>query len=489
MDSDTYFPLKQAVKFSAVIFLLYLCTLAPDLVWQDQGDYQYQAARLTLNIPGDAVRVHPLYIIVSHIAGKFTPLSWAYASNLVSAVCGAITTFNIFLIIAMLGRAVFPAFLGAGVYSLAHTPWFIAVQAQTYTMSMALMTGGLLVAILYYKTLNRKYLISMGLIFGLGVSTHLMSQIAFAVIMVWLFFRLCCGKLKVIDFLAICISWAIGGIFLWIVMAIEYRQTGDVYGTICSALWGRWGNQVFNMERFAYLVRQSIKFFVLNFPTPLVLFSIAGIAYSVKNMDKLLSRILAAITVLSLIFAIRYDVPNQNHFFLPMYAMICVYIGLGYQHLAQSNRRVAIISAAMLLLIPAMYPAMAYLAKAKNIPLGTRRHIPYRDIYSYYLMPWQQDQTGPRRLVEETLKALPENAVLYVDSTPMSAFEYAMFVEGKRPDVTLPERLGDRAIVAKNVRIFTICDTDNYRPSWTTPEQLKPFPISETEHIFEIIKE
>jgi hypothetical protein len=487
MDSKLYLPVLQAAKFAAVVFLLYVCTLAPDLVWQDQGDYQYQAAKLVLNIPGDAVRVHPLYVVVSHVLGKITPMSWAYASNLVSAVCGALTGFFLFLIIALLAESVFAAFLGAGVYCLAHTPWFIGVQAQTYSMAMALMTGGILAALIYSRRPLRKYLVAMGLAFGLGISTHLMSQIAFAVIMCWLFCRFCRGKERFVNLLIVGICWAAGAVLLWIVMAIEYDKTGDFAGTIASAIWGRWGSAVFNMERFVFLTKQSVKFFVLNFPTPLVLLVIPGLVYASRRLDRAVSAVLLVMTVLYAIFAVRYDVPNQNHFFLPMYALFCIYIGLGYKYLEGRMPRLAIICTAMLLLIPAMYPVMAHVAKAKNISLGTKRHIPYRDVYKYYLEPWQQDQFGPRRLVQETLAKLPPRSIIYVDSTIISAFEYAIYVENQRQDVMLMPLSKSPVWDIEGARLFTICNEKGYRPAWTAPDQLNQFPISDQENIYEIL--
>ena len=488
MDLPQYVPTKEAFKFAAVVFLLYICTLAPDLVWQDQGDYQYQSAKLILSIPGDVVRVHPLYILVSHMVGKFTPLSWAYASNLVSAICGALTGLNLFLIIAILSRSSFAAFLGSGLYCLAHTPWFIGVQAQTYSMAMALMTGGILASLIYCQNPKKKYLVAMGLAFGLGISTHLMSQIAFAVIMVWFFWRFCRRREKFVNLLIIGLCWLAGGLMLWIVMAMEYNSTGDLKGTIASAIWGRWGNAVFNFDQVPYLIKQSIKFFVLNFPTPLVLFIIPGFIYSYKKLERPVANTLLVITLLSAVFAARYDVPNQNHFFLPMYAMLCIYIGLGYELIKKDgSRRVTIISAAMLLLVPAMYPAMSHILRTKNIPLGTRRHIPYRDVYSYYIEPWQQDQTGPRLLVEQTLAKLPVKSILYVDSTIMSAFQYALYIENKRNDIMLME-IGEPLFEhVKNFRMFTICNEDHYRPNWASPDMLAPFDISETEHIYEIV--
>jgi len=486
---DIYLPVKTAFKFGAAVLLLYICTLAPDLVWQDQGDYQYQSALMNLSRPGDVVRVHPLYIVVSHIIGRVTPLSWAYAANLTSAICAAIAAMNLFLIIAMLTDRQFTAFLGAGVYSFAHTPWFTGVQAQTYAMAMALFTGLLLAALVYSRGGKRTHLAAFGLLAGLGLSTHLMTQVGFAVIMVWLFIRLCRGRLKVADFAVVCLCWVLGGLLMWIVMAIEYQRTGDLAGTLSSAILGRWGSAVFNFERFIMLFKRSIMFFVLNFPTPLVLLAAAGIAMSFKKCDSLTNRLLAALTAIYALFAVRYDVRNQNHFFLPMYALVCVYIGLGYGFLFDAGRRkAAVICGLLLFAIPAMYPVMAYAARSRNLNLGTNRHIPYRDVYTYYLVPWQHDQLGPRRMASEVLDKLPDDAVLYADTTVSPPIEYMMYIEGVRPDITLMLSLTEVPEFKDKVRIFTICDVPGYCPKWAKPENFKPFAISDSEHIFEIIQ-
>ncbi len=487
---ETYLPVKKAFLFGAAVLLLYVLTLAPDLVWQDQGDYQYQSALMNLSRPGDAVRVHPLYIVVSHIIGRVTPLSWAYAANLTSAICAAIAAMNLFLIIALLTGRQFTALLGAGVYSFAHTPWFTGVQAQTYSMAMALFTGILLAALIYSRGGRRAHLVLIGLLAGLGFSTHLMTQIGFVVIMVWLLARVCRGRLKIADFVMVCLCWAAGAVLMWIVMAIEFKGTGDLAGTISSAIWGRWGSAVFNLERFFFLFKRSIMFFVLNFPTPLVLLAIPGIVLSFKKCDNLDAWLLAALTVIYAVFAVRYDVRNQNHFFLPMYAMVCVYIGLGYGYLFDLERRkTAAICGVLLFAIPAMYPMMAYAAKSKSMSFGTNRHIPYRDVYTYYLIPWQQDQLGPRRMAREVLAKLPENAFLYADTTVSPPLEYMMYIEGARPDVMLLPIVSDKPEFADKIRMFTICDAPRYRPQWVNPEYLEPFPISDTEHIFEIIAE
>ena len=43
----------------AAALALYVLTLSPDLVWQDSGDYQWQAARLSWPPDGDSVWCRP----------------------------------------------------------------------------------------------------------------------------------------------------------------------------------------------------------------------------------------------------------------------------------------------------------------------------------------------------------------------------------------------------------------------------------------------
>lgn len=51
------------ISFAAAM-VLYSLTMAPDVVWHDAGYYQWEWARLNLERPGKAVRVHPFFIVL-----------------------------------------------------------------------------------------------------------------------------------------------------------------------------------------------------------------------------------------------------------------------------------------------------------------------------------------------------------------------------------------------------------------------------------------
>jgi hypothetical protein len=479
------------VAVLAAAMVLYTLTLAPDIVWQDQGDFQVQAATCNLSRPGDVVRVHPLYIVVAHGIGRLGWSSYAYAANLTSAIFAALAAANVFLLAYRLTGRAWPAALSAGTFGMAHSVWFVAVQAQTYSMANAAISGGLLLFLAYLSSGKPAPLVWMGLVFGLGIATHNISQIAFAVIFVWLLVRLLRGQLKVATMAWIVAAWVVGAGLLWMVAAKEYHRNGDLWGTILSALWGRWGDAVFNVGKLPLLLKRSGMFFALNFPTPLVLLAILGVVESFRRPGfRRIGGLLLAVIILYALFAIRYDVPNQNHFFLPTYMMVSLYIGLGFAELARPCRGLWIlISAILLAAIPITYPILSEAAETRQWNLGTRRQIPYRDEYRYYLVPWQQHQTGPRRLATELCARLPENAIVLADLTTLPLLHYTQAIERNRLDLRVltietPKDQILGLLSGQAGRLFTLSNVKGYHPRWAV--DFEPFALSDSERIWEI---
>lgn len=490
--SSVAFSVRGWVIVFACAFTLYFMTLAPDLTWQDQGDYQYQAAKCNLNRPGDVVRVHPMFIVTSHLVGRMGIMSYARAASVVSAVFTAVSVANVYLLVYLLCGQIWPAILSASTFAMAHTVWFLGVQAQTYSMANAALSGGLLLMIAYMK--NRKFwlLFLMGLIFGLGISAHIMSQVGFGIIMVRLFWECLKKRISIRSFLTIILSWVAGAFLLWVVMAIEYRRSGDLAGTISSAIVGEWSSAVFNIGRLGALLKNSALFFVLNFPTPLVLLSVFGIGFSFTRLqNRTAAWLFIVCTVAYALFAVRYDIPNQNHFFIPMYMFVSIYIGLGFAFLTKKNSAAWMMITGMLLIaLPPTYLGLAAYARANKIALGTRRHIPYRDVYEYYLLPWQHRQTGPRRLVKDMFERLPESSIVYVDTTTMAAILYAHEIEGQRPDIEVYRFSYKNPEIqhSSDGKVFTLSNVKHYYPKWVkSVEWLEPFAISDSENIYEIV--
>jgi hypothetical protein len=487
---------KHMKYWLAVFFVflgIYIYTLAPDVVWQDQGDYQYRSAINDYDFPGDVVRAHPLYVVVAHAVGRFTPMSYAYAANFVSAVFAAISIANVFAIVYLLVGRNLAAVLAAGLYGFAHTTWFTGVQAQTYSMATAFLSLCYLLFVLYRRYPNYIYLLFIGLVSGLGMSVHIMSQIGFAVVFCCQFYTMFKGGLSWKHLAGLAVFWFIGAFMLWHVMWLEFDRTGDLMGTIASAVWGKWGSEVFNLGRVFHLARQSFLFFVLNFPTPLVLFALPGILNLNRVIkDKMVFWCILVSLVLYAVFAFRYDIPNQNHFFMPAYMLIAIYCGFGLAGIAKKDS----FSWYLLVILlfgaeVATYPLLYHATDRYNISIGVNRVIPYRNEKEYYLIPWQQNQTGPRQLFTELFDILPKEAVLLVDSTVYDPLMYVIAAENPRPDIYVYKPYADPETIEVHrrmgCRFYVVSRHPAYIPDWVEPDDLVPVELPGGAHIYEII--
>jgi hypothetical protein len=173
-----------------------------------------------------------------------------------------------------------------------------------------------------------------------------------------------------------------------------------------------------------------------------------------------------------------------------MYMMVSLYIGLGFSRWSQNRPGLwTIVTAVLLGAVPLMYPVISNLAESQKMDLGTRRHIPYRDEYPYYLIPWQQHQTGPRYLVTQLFEKLPSKSIVLADRTTISALHYAQQIEHGREDLQIlstetPIDELPSFLVNENIHLFTLSNVTGYFPIWA--RDFTPFALSDSEQIWEI---
>ena len=81
--------------------VLYVGTCAPGVLWQDPGMFQYRILHNDLAGALGLALAHPLYHLTGIGAVHIDGGDPAYKVNLISAIAGAITVANIFLIIRL----------------------------------------------------------------------------------------------------------------------------------------------------------------------------------------------------------------------------------------------------------------------------------------------------------------------------------------------------------------------------------------------------
>jgi hypothetical protein len=374
------------------------------------------------------------------IVAKFIPVGeLAWRINMLSAVFGSIAVANLFLLLRLWLGKVWPAVIGAVTLTVSWTFWQNAVIAENYTLYAAQLFTELLILLQYVRTKQTGYLCLLGFLSGLSISNHL-----------WGVFPLVCYSTYLLLLLLkrrIGLKIPVLFIILWIVGAAPYEYlivknillTGDVTGTIRSALFGSgWQGAVLNTSISARIFFENIVFIMLNFPTPNFLLLFIGLAVLYKKSPSTgFANIILAMTILYFVFAFRYTVPDRHEFFLPFYCLAAVFIALGVDRLLDIYRswKLGILIFLLALLPVGSYFVTPEIAREYYKPLAMRRQRPYRDEYTYWLVPWKTGYRGAERFATEVLEGVEKNAVVYAYTTDVHAILYVQEVKCLRPDV------------------------------------------------------
>ncbi len=444
-NEDNFFISKSPAVNYFVVFLaaavLYIATCAPGPLWQDAGMYQYRIWHNDIEGRLGLALSHPLYHIIG-IGVKYIPLGeFAYRVNLISAVAAAFTTANLFLLLRLwLGKNL-PAILAAITLALSWTTWQFASIAEVYTLHSALFLAELIMLFQYIKTRRIGFLYLLAFFNGLAIANHMWAVIALVCYLVFLA-ALSVQKQVSLRHIGITIAlWVIGAAPYEYLIVKNIIQTGDFTATLASALFGKnWQGTVLNIRLSMGLVKENLIFLAYNFPTPNCLFFFAGL-YGLKKVSpsRSFKNIFLVLLVLFFAFAFRYTVPDRYAFFIPFYCLASILIGVGFNLLViQPNRKILCYVVFILALLPIpTYIIAPVVAQKMQFKLPTKRKIPYRNDYTWFLRPWQTSYHGPEQFADEVFNTVENNAVIYADGTTVYPLLYAQEVKSQRSDIKI----------------------------------------------------
>ena len=119
--------------------------------------------------------------------------------------------------------------------------------------------------------------------------------------------------------------------------------------------------------------------------------------------------------------------------------MVSILIGVGTSvFFGREKRKVLAWLILLLMLLPIpVYAAAPELAKQLGVKSGRGREIPYRNDYTYFLLPWKTGYTGADRFANDALTEAADKAIIYADGSTAYSLLLAQEIGGKRPDVTI----------------------------------------------------
>jgi hypothetical protein len=420
---------------------VYVISCAPGALWQDSGLIQYRVWHGDVQGSLGLALSHPLYYILA-IGAKHLPLGeFGHRVNLLSAVAGAVAVANLYLLVRLWLGQNFPALVAAITLAVSHTFWRHASIAETYTLWTALFLGELIVLLQYSRTRRVGYLYALGLLNGLAVAVHMLgclSLVCYFVVLVVLLVR---RAVRARDVGLMALLWIVGSLPFTYLVVRQVVVSGDVAGTLASAAFGdRWRADVLNVSLSGRIIRDNLLYFILNIPTPNVLFFfIGGTALLKPASARLFRNVVVALMLLFFVFAYRYTVSDRYAFFIPFYARASAVVGMGASTVHQRVRQkvLAGVVVGLALLPVAVYAVVPRLAARTDLAIGTRADLIYRDDYRFFLQPWKTGYRGAERYAFDVLATVAKDAIIYADTTTVAPLLYAQEIEGKRPDVKI----------------------------------------------------
>ena len=293
--------------------VLYVVTCAPGILWQDSGIIQYRVWHNDIEGRLGLALSHPLYYLIA-IAAKHVPLGeFAYRVNVLTAVISAFAVANVFLLLRLLLGETFPSLFGAVTLALSHTFWRYSTIPETYGLAVTLLLLELIMLLQYARTSRVKYLYLLALINGLAIANHMLASIALVCYLVLFFAFLLDKQIKIRHLAIMAIFWIIGAIPYEYLIIKNIIQSGDVLGTLTSAVFGNsWQGTVLNTTLTVQMVKENLMYIVLNFPTPNILFVFIGFGcLYIVSPKRWYANILIGLLILYFIFAFRYSVKDR----------------------------------------------------------------------------------------------------------------------------------------------------------------------------------
>lgn len=461
--------------------MLYVLTCAPGSLWQDSGMYQHRIWHNDIEGGLGLALAHPLYHIIG-IVVKHIPIGeFAYRINLISAVAAAVAVANLFLLLRLWLGGNFAAVMAAVSLGLSWTHWQFATVAEVYTLYSALFLAELVMFVAYAKTKRVGFLYGLALFNGLAIANHMWAVIPLVCYLVFLTTLLIQKQIRLKDFGIIGGLWVIGAAPYGYLIIKNVVQSGDFAATVASAFFGdSWQGAVLNVSVSAKLVKENLILMAYNFSTPNVIFFFAGLYGLTKvTPNRSFRNIFWALLVLFFIFVFRYTVPDRYAFFTPFYCLAAVMVGVGLNwFVTLPNRKILrwIVFIFALLPIPT-YIIAPIVAQKIQFSLPTRRKIPYRNDYIWFLRPWRTSYRGPEDFANEVFETVEEDAVICADSTTAPPLLYMQEVKSRRTDIKIVSSIGssdsspefneqimDRLLAERTV--YVISPVEGYCPTF-----------------------
>jgi len=464
-----------------VVFVLYLLTLAPTILYYDRpvllDSAMLSTQAIMLGIPGGTGE--PAWAMLTHL---FTYLPFgdpAYRTNLASAVYAVGAVLLVYRAGLLLSGRVVASVVGALAFGLGTTYWSQAVIAEVYTLNTLLIMLPIVCLLLWRKTRRDRYLLLTCLLMGIAMTNHLTSGL---VLPAAFLFVLLVDRSRFLDWKLVLKGAALYAIGLTPYLYLPIRSSmnppmneGDP--TTFSRFWYLVSGSGHQGNMFAYgpgEIPGRLLFYggnlFENMHWVLVMIALMGFSYMLFR-DRSGAALLGFLFMGWLVYGIEYRIYDALLYFIPTYMMVSLMVAVGAGALIQTAEdlvgrlsrpaggAILAMASVALMIVPFLYAPTSFAANDRS-----------------------EDYRG-----QEIIDAVAENAL--PNSTVMhhrSSLWYMVLVEKRRRDLRIidpwyPSRIRFTDIVwpddLDNVDTNLRYGTNDYTGVTTVEETAKEGPV------------
>lgn len=433
----------SAVLFALFVAGIYLLTLGRHVGRADTFEFQVTVPQLGIAHPTG----YPLYLLLSK------PFTWlpfgtvAARVNLATAFFGMLAVLLLFLLLWRLGGRRVPALMAALIFSLSPTFWSQAVEAEVYTLHNLIVAAALLLMVIMLQTgqTERRDLIALAFVLGLGLTNHLTTILLIPAALLtltlvayrtrwsrpqWLELLprlLLAFVLPLLLYLYLPLRWAaVNGEPMGFTRFIDWVVGGRFQGALQLRAW------LDDPARYAVVARLLLAEWQ---PAWSLLLAVLGILWLARRLWPAAAVLLLTWAAFAF-YALNYYVPDLNVFLLPAQMILAICWGLGLAALWEFlDRRYSVLPAAALALLLAAPLLLSAAGRWAQID-GSRPDA---------RVAWAQGVLA---------QPLAQGAAILADSEKFPPLYYLQQVEGLRPDLdiaVLPDEAAYRAELSTRI--------------------------------------
>ncbi len=424
----------MAIFIFLFVFGLYLRTLNPSVGLYDAGDMTTAAALLGIPHPPG----YPFYCLFGKLITYIFPFgNIAYRINMLSALCGSLACFFVFLITKGITGLNFPALFSSLFLTFSYSVWQQSTFAGQY---IGHLTFGVLLIFLIIKSQDSpRYLYLFSYILGLSLTHHRQTLFVafggFIFLLVKSIFSIR-KKRKRKKILSLIKSYLINCALVFILFLIPLLLylylpirascnpplnwgDPDTLQRLISHIKGeQYGFLFLKLSPKEHILRiiSQIQFFPNQLTYPVVVFGIIGIILmAIRNGSYFL--LLFSIISVNIFTSATFNHPSiELHYLLPC-AIFVIFSGYTIASLIKLLKRFN----PYLAIFPILFLGLCGHLFLKNYPLNNRSK--YYFTYDYGM---------------NILRPIAKNAVVFVsDDTHTFPTEYFYYVEKAREDISL----------------------------------------------------